>query len=175
MPHLRHPHKSMLLRGVKFPTPALDQADIEVTRGRAAHSGRGHGGAPLRGGYGNGRDRDSFNYASSSTYPRQQFQGQQSYNIQHDYSSPRYPHSQTPNWHPPPPGVAGFPRGPPTLPPSGYPPYSFPQPYEMYPNTSGYSQYQHDGQPLGNNGPHDRRGYSRNGHTYGQYEGFTRY
>lgn len=57
MPKSNHTHKSMLLRGVNFGPPVLDRADIEATKGRANHSGRSHGGAPLRGGNNNGRGR----------------------------------------------------------------------------------------------------------------------
>jgi 5'-3' exoribonuclease 2 len=49
MPKSGHIHKSMLLRGVKFPPPALNPADIEATKGRAARSGRSNAGVPLQG------------------------------------------------------------------------------------------------------------------------------
>lgn len=42
----------MLLRGVKFAPPALDNADIQATKSRAQHTGRSFGGAPFRGGRG---------------------------------------------------------------------------------------------------------------------------
>ncbi|KAF2229702.1 hypothetical protein EV356DRAFT_374047 [Viridothelium virens] len=56
----------MLLRGVKFPTPALNREDEEATRNRAANSGRNFGGAPLRrgGGRGGGGRGDRINYSS---------------------------------------------------------------------------------------------------------------
>ncbi|KAL8949150.1 MAG: hypothetical protein Q9222_004715 [Ikaeria aurantiellina] len=56
MPKSTHTHKSMLLRGVKPAAPALTREDIEATKGRAVHSGRSFGGAPLRNG-GGGRGR----------------------------------------------------------------------------------------------------------------------
>ncbi|MCJ1453268.1 5'-3' exoribonuclease 2 [Mycoblastus sanguinarius] len=70
MPRSVHIHKSMLLRGVKFASPALDHADIEATKGRANHSGRSFGSAPLRGGHGNGRGRGGqINYADDRPNP----------------------------------------------------------------------------------------------------------
>ena len=47
MPQSEHIHKSMLLRGVKFPTPKLDRSDIDGVRNRSARGGRSYGGAPL--------------------------------------------------------------------------------------------------------------------------------
>jgi 5'-3' exoribonuclease 2 len=63
----------MLLRGVKFPPPTLDRADIEGTKAKARSSGRSYGGAPLRhNGYGNGNGNNNgynrggnINYADS--------------------------------------------------------------------------------------------------------------
>ncbi|MCJ1353283.1 MAG: 5'-3' exoribonuclease 2 [Icmadophila ericetorum] len=69
MPKSTHIHKSMLLRGVKFPTPVLEYADIEATRSRASQSGRSYGGAPLRGNYrgrGGGRGNSNGNYGSNA-------------------------------------------------------------------------------------------------------------
>jgi 5'-3' exoribonuclease 2 len=48
MPTSSHIHKSMLLRGVKMPAPALSHSDIEVIRGKARRSGRSYGGVPLK-------------------------------------------------------------------------------------------------------------------------------
>ena len=93
MPHSSHIHKSMLLRGVKLPSRALDQSDIEGTRSRAARSGRSHGGVPLRGN-GGSRGRDSFNYAGSNSFSRPQIQNQQSYrgynDFNNNYAPPQY-------------------------------------------------------------------------------------
>lgn len=69
MPRSIHTHKSMLLRGVQFPPAALNRADIEATKGRASHSGRSHGGAPLRSSYGSGRGRGSIGYADTRPNP----------------------------------------------------------------------------------------------------------
>ncbi|KAL7942276.1 exoribonuclease [Trichoderma barbatum] len=74
MPQISQTHKSMLLRGVRMPPPALTRSDIEVIRGRTNRGpGRNYGGPPqhygnnnggrYRGGYSGGhRDtRDSYN------------------------------------------------------------------------------------------------------------------
>ena len=68
MPHSTHVHKSMLLRGVKLAPPTLNREDIEATKGRASHSGRFHGGAPLGGGRGRGRG-NHINYANDRPNP----------------------------------------------------------------------------------------------------------
>lgn len=59
-PESKSIHKSMLLRGLKMPTPALDGQDIAEAQDRAMKTGRTFGGAPLRsgsfrGGRGGGR------------------------------------------------------------------------------------------------------------------------
>jgi 5'-3' exoribonuclease 2 len=72
MPASKTDHKSMLLNGVKLPTPALNRADIEATRGRASRTGRSFGGAPFRGGGrggGRGGRGGSINYADSRANP----------------------------------------------------------------------------------------------------------
>ncbi|KFY44765.1 hypothetical protein V495_03267 [Pseudogymnoascus sp. VKM F-4514 (FW-929)] len=118
MPRSAHVHKSMLLRGVKFPTPALNQEDIQATKGRAANAGRNPGGYSQRGGYGGrGRGGGSQNYGnhSSNSYPRQQqSSSRQAYGNQPAYN--QYP-APPQGWQPPPPGVGGFTRNPPPPPP----------------------------------------------------------
>lgn len=56
IPKSMHTHKSMLLRGVQFPPPALDKTDVEATRNRSLRGGRGGygGGRGGRGGRGGG-------------------------------------------------------------------------------------------------------------------------
>lgn len=68
MPRSKHVHKSMLLRGVKFEPPTLNREDIEATKGRASHSGRSHGGAPLGRGRGRGRG-GQISYADDRPNP----------------------------------------------------------------------------------------------------------
>ena len=66
-PRVDHMHKSMLLRGVKFPPPALDRADIEETKNRAGRNGRSYGGAPFR--PENGRGRGRMDYSARPPLP----------------------------------------------------------------------------------------------------------
>ena len=91
----------MLLKGVKHDMPTLDHADIEATKGRASHSGRSFGGAPLRGGRGGGGRGGrggGINYAEDRPNP--------------------FAQHLNPNFAPPP---NGFGRGGPP-PPLGYGP-----------------------------------------------------
>ncbi|OXV08499.1 hypothetical protein Egran_03738 [Elaphomyces granulatus] len=68
IPKSIHIHKSMLLRGVKFPPPTLDEAEIKVVKSKAQHSGRWFGGAPLRNGNGNNRG-SRMNYTADRPNP----------------------------------------------------------------------------------------------------------
>jgi len=112
----------MLLRGVTIPPPTLDRADIEATKSAARNSGRSHGGAPLRGGRGNGRGRGgNINYANNnrtnpfaahinpSFVPPPNFHGQ----------GPPPPPGQFQSYSPQPPGGNGYYNGPPP-PQAGY-------------------------------------------------------
>jgi 5'-3' exoribonuclease 2 len=174
LPKSNHIHKSMLLRGVKFPTRALDQNDIEATKGRAARSGRNHGGAPLRSDYGGrgGRGRGgSFNYASQNSYSRPQSYNDQSYGSNNGgYNGRQYPpQQQAQSWQPPPPGLDGFARGPPPPPPGSNAAYSQGQGY--YNHGPPPSAPPHNG--LG--GSIDRRNTGRGGPNQGPPGGYGRY
>ncbi|KAK7518312.1 exoribonuclease 2 [Phyllosticta citriasiana] len=79
MPKSSNVHKSMLLRGVEFPPPALDSADVQTIASRAEHSGRSHGGVPLRNDdrgysshnqnrYSNGPGRDNYHNGGQINY-----------------------------------------------------------------------------------------------------------
>lgn len=113
MPKATHVHKSMLLRGVKFSPPALNQSDIEATKGRASKSGRSYGGAPLQSG---SRGRNSMHFTSSNQYTPRYQEGQAS---PQNYTNSNYP-APPPGRQPPPPNVGGFARGPPPPPPSTF-------------------------------------------------------
>ncbi|KAK4144137.1 exoribonuclease 2 [Dichotomopilus funicola] len=65
MPTSSHIHKSMLLRGLKMPTPALDRSDVEFVKSKGRSAGRSYGGVPLRNNYGGGGrgGGDRINYA----------------------------------------------------------------------------------------------------------------
>jgi len=170
MPRLNHVHKSMLLRGVVFPPPALSQSDIEATSGRAAKSGRNHGGVPLKG---DGRGRNSFNYNPSSNPYSAAPSRQKSYSSQNDYSNPHYS-APPPGWQPPPPGMGGFAHGPPPPPPPGaYRSYSQGQNPPVYPPPApyGYSAQTGYGPPPGYGGPSDHRQRGSGGGYREQYGG----
>jgi 5'-3' exoribonuclease 2 len=144
---------------VKFAEPALTRSDIEVTKGRAARSGRSHGGVPLQG---NGGPRNSFNYSSSNQNPPPT-NYRQSYTPQNGYKQNPIP---PPGWQPPPPGIGGFGRGPPPPPPSFYgyagrgaPGYSQPPRHSAPP---GYGP-----PPPGYGGSSDRRRGVGDGYGYG--------
>lgn len=118
MPKMIHDHKSMLLRGVKMPTPALTRSDIEVLRGKASRGGYGGGG---RGGRYDPGGHHQFRPAGRG---RGQHFGQshhhQSDSYRHGDSGPP-PHHYSRGrggWQPPHPGSAGFGRGIPPPPPA---------------------------------------------------------
>lgn len=205
VPKSSNVHKSMLLRGVRFPPPALDNSDIQAVKTKAQHAGRSYGGAPLR----NGRhDRNGpINYAADRPNP---------FAAHLDPSFVPPPSVGIPmmpsGWVPPAPGSAGFSRGPPPPPRGGmgnqfWSPYNQGQGYHgaAY-NQGGYygqnprNQYGHYGQPPyqsnhssqpkpyrgqhSGRGSYDRRGGSsyrgggyRGGHdSYrGGYGGYGRY
>ncbi|KAI8235924.1 5'-3' exoribonuclease 2 [Colletotrichum sp. SAR 10_99] len=102
-PASSHPHKSMLLRGVKLPTAALDRNDIETLKSKSSRSGRSYGGAPLgHNGHNRGGRRDQFSYAPSGGNGRHSGNGNY---MQHGYGPPGPPQGQS--WQPPPPGTHG--------------------------------------------------------------------
>ncbi|KAI1816646.1 exoribonuclease Dhp1 [Poronia punctata] len=119
MPSSSHTHKSMLLRGVKLPPPALNGSDIEELKGKSRNSGRSYRGAPLGRQYDDGR-RERMNYGPDSRRgggPRYGngnatgHSGAASYPVQ-----PIIP----PGWQPPAPGLPGFGSGVPPPPPPAY-------------------------------------------------------
>ncbi|KAH6971880.1 hypothetical protein BKA56DRAFT_677938 [Ilyonectria sp. MPI-CAGE-AT-0026] len=109
-PQTSHTHKSMLLRGVQLPRPALSHSDIEVLRGKSNRGGRSYGGAPL------GRQGQGIHYGPGGGRGNQFGRPQNGYGRQDGY---RPPHA--PGTGPPPPGAAGFGVGlPPPPPPAHY-------------------------------------------------------
>jgi 5'-3' exoribonuclease 2 len=157
MTYSNHIHKSMLLRGVRLPNRALDQTDVDSTKARAMHTGRSHGGAPLRGS-GGPRPRDSFNYASSNSYSRPAYPNQQSYGSQNGYDTNHHVPSSTSRWQPPPPGVAGFARGAPPPPPSSYGAYpQAPSGHTQVPGDNYGNGYQFQAPQQGFKGAYDNR------------------
>ncbi|KAK7731829.1 5'-3' exoribonuclease 2 [Cytospora paraplurivora] len=166
-----HTHKSMLLRGVKLPTPALDRNDIEELRSKARRSGRSYGGVPLgRGGHHQNGRNQQFNYGPGRGYHGGGrgsdrgppggggYGGRDNYSQQHRNGG-GYP-APPANWVPPPPGAAGFGNG---LPPP-------PPPAQVYGNGGGYGGHGAYGggynQGYGNGG-----GYGAPPPAPGQYYG----
>ncbi|KAL8719081.1 MAG: hypothetical protein Q9225_003859 [Loekoesia sp. 1 TL-2023] len=160
MPISSHIHKSMLLRGVQPAPPALTREDIEAAKGRAAHSGRSFGGAPLRGNNGSGRGRggNHISYADSRPNP---------------FAAHINPNFVPPHPPPPPPQFQGGGRGPPPMqgwgPPP--PPPNFGGQYNGYgPPQQGYGGYglppppYYRGQGYDPPPPQDRR--------YSEYDGY---
>lgn len=137
----------MLLRGVKFPEPALDYGDIQAVKSKAQSSGRSFGGAPFRGNNGGNRG-GRINYAS-----------QERPNPFAAHLDPNFKPAGNPapsGWVPPMPGSTGYSRGPPPPPRGG--------------GMSGYSdgrqQYQNRG---AYGGPPPRQNYGRDDY-YGGYQ-----
>ncbi|RDW89908.1 5'-_3' exoribonculease Dhp1 [Aspergillus mulundensis] len=152
-------HKSMLLRGVKFGPPALDNSDIQATKSRAQHSGRSFGGAPFRGGRG-GR----MNYAGD-----RQNRGNDRQNHGNNRPNPFAAHldpkfipggnsggqmGMPTGWVPP---AGNFSRGPPPPPRGG-----MSQGY----GTQQYGSYGGHGQQHG-----QQRGYQQQNYGQGDYYG----
>lgn len=140
MPSSSHTHKSMLLRGVKLPTPVLTRSDIEILRSKSQKSGRSYGGVPLKNNPNGGR-RDTINYAAGGPPPGQGGHGRGPYQQPdrgyangygggygsgygggyggyggqyQQYAPP------PPTWQPPPPGYPGFGVGMPPPPPPAH-------------------------------------------------------
>ncbi|CAL5871662.1 uncharacterized protein PFLUO_LOCUS5915 [Penicillium psychrofluorescens] len=169
IPKSTHIHKSMLLRGVKFATPMLNSIDIRATQGRAQHTGRSHGGAPLGGGRGRG---GQFNYAPDRSDRPNPFAAHLDPNF-----VPGAPPGGPPGWIPPVPGGGGYSRGPPGpprggmqqgYPPGGQPGYGQPPPYN-----NGYGSQGHRGGGGGGYRGGNYRGQGRGNHSsrggYGRY------
>lgn len=164
-PASSHPHKSMLLRGVKLPTAALDRNDIETLKSKSSRSGRSYGGAPLgHNGHNRGGRRDQFSYAPSGGNGRHSGNGNY---MQHGYGPPGPPQGQS--WQPPPPGHPGFGMGLPPPPPPAF------HNSNGSSRGGGYGQYQSYGPPpiqsqYANHNDGGRRG-GRGGYQGGGHRG----
>ncbi|KAI6084353.1 exoribonuclease Dhp1 [Hypoxylon rubiginosum] len=115
IPASGHDHKSMLLRGAKMPTPALNGSDKQELRGKMRGSGRSYGGAPLgRGGYDGNRRGGRMNFGPDSRRDRPDRPPPYQNGYNNSYPVP------PPGWAPPPPGFPGFGNGLPPPPPPAY-------------------------------------------------------
>ena len=159
-----HDHKSMLLRGVKLPTPALNRSDIEILKGKSMRSGRSYGGAPLgQNNYHNGRSQP-VNYGPSGGGPRpyqnsRPDRGGYQHGPRNGYGSgghgPREGQGPRNSYHasppgrqqPPPPGMPGFGMGVPPPPPPAHVGYGggygqgYGQGYSSNPPQRSYSSH----------------------------------
>lgn len=147
IPKSSHLHKSMLLRGVKFATPMLNSGDVRAVQGRAQHSGRSFGGAPL-----NGRGRGGRMDYSASDRP----------NPFAAHLDPRFMQAppsgmpmRPPGWVPPGQGGGDFSRGPPPPQRGGHQYHN--QGYQQYPQ-QGYQGQGGYGGNYNNYENHDSRG-----------------
>ncbi|KAF4457831.1 hypothetical protein F53441_306, partial [Fusarium austroafricanum] len=141
IPQVSQTHKSMLLRGVQLPKPALTQSDVQDIRNKANRGGR-------NGGFGRGHDRGGYNGSGMSRAP------------QHNRHQGGYGRSN--GHYPPPPGAPGFGIGVPPPPPPAH--YHNHQPYNnRRGGASGYNQYRGPLQP-----PHGAPGYQGYGVTLDQ-------
>ncbi|KAL6715170.1 5'-3' exoribonuclease 2 [Lecanora helva] len=182
LPRSIHVHKSMLLRGVKFEPATLNREDIEATKGRASHSGRSFGGAPLGRGRGRGRG-NQINYADDRPNPF-------AAHINPGYGPPPLSFGRG-GPAPPPPGgqFNGYPPppsryyGPPPLAQNGY--HVPPPPTQSYNHYTGPPQPYPSGfpskPPQGPPGGYGQSNYANRNHPgptqqapYGSYDGYNR-
>ncbi|KAI1382754.1 exoribonuclease 2, partial [Hypoxylon trugodes] len=119
VPSTSHNHKSMLLRGVQMPTPALNHNDKEELKGKMRNAGRSHGGAPLGRQNYDGNRRDRINYGPDSR--RDNRSDRPPYQNGYNNGYPIPPPVPPPGWAPPPPpGYPGFNNSYPPPPPPAY-------------------------------------------------------
>ncbi|KAM0413561.1 hypothetical protein ACHAPD_008663 [Fusarium lateritium] len=153
-PQVSQTHKSMLLRGVQLPKPALTQNDIQDMRSRSSRGGR-------NGGFGRGHDRGGYNGPGMS-------RGSQYNRHQGGYGRGNGHYPPAPASHiPPPPGAPGFGIGvPPPPPPNSH----HNQPYDnRHGGPPGYNQYR--GPPHPTNGAPGYHGYGNTSYERGRGSG----
>ena len=143
MPRSAYTHKSMLLRGIKWPAPTLDHSDIEATKARASHSGRSRGGSFRN----SGRTRGTYNYTEPRPNPFATYMNQGPALLGTVASSYKGYGPNTPgNWAPSPADFQVFQRGPPPLVGQGYAPpgrqYGYVPPKPPPPPMNGYNYRQ---------------------------------
>ncbi|KAK3315247.1 exoribonuclease 2 [Apodospora peruviana] len=188
MPTSSHTHKSMLLRGLKMPTPALDRSDIELLKSNANKSGRGYGGVPFgRSNSNRGGRGQSFNYGPGGhgrndnrgngrggSYQQGNGNGYGNNNRYNNGPPPRQNNSYAapppPNWQagppPPIPGYPGFGMGVPPPPPGVHMAGGG---GGRYPPQGGYAPPPPPGYPAGGHqGGYQGQGQGRGGGYQGQ-------
>ncbi|KAL7954277.1 exoribonuclease [Trichoderma compactum] len=148
MPQVSQTHKSMLLRGVRMPSPALTRSDIEVIRGKTNRPGRNYGGPPQHYGNNNG-GRHRGGYSGGYRDSRDSYNGHSGDNQRFEphYNAP-YGMPQPGRWQPS--------AGPAFDPRAGPPPGTYAQPQQ------GWSDNRNDYNRQGND-------YNRQGGRGGNY------
>ncbi|KAL4934176.1 5'-_3' exoribonculease Dhp1 [Aspergillus undulatus] len=144
IPKSTNTHKSMLLRGVKFGQPTLDNADIQATKSRAQHTGRSYGGAPFRGGGGRGGRINYGGDRKSGDRPGSDRPNPFAAHLDPKFmpgANPGAPMGMPTGWAPPPPGAGNYSRGPPPPPRGGMSQGYGAQQYGSY--NPGYGQQHH--------------------------------
>ncbi|OKL64303.1 5'-3' exoribonuclease 2 [Talaromyces atroroseus] len=178
IPKSVHLHKSMLLRGVRFSPPALDQGDINTVKSRWRYGMR-----PFSGGSRPGRGGGQYNQQQGAGAGRPNMNDRQNPFAAHlDPSFVPPPQvGGARGWAPPPVGGAGYSYGPPPPPRGGN--YEYPPPSQGY-NSAGYygqgngyfqgqNQYGYPAQPTQygqqnfHNGPEGGGGGPRHGDSRG--------
>ncbi|KAL7807700.1 exoribonuclease [Trichoderma gracile] len=184
MPQVSQTHKSMLLRGVKMPPPALTRSDIEEIRGKSNRGGRNYG-RP----YGNNNGRQRGGYSGGYRDNQQPYNGRDRDNQRFQQYPPNPPYGmpQQPPYGMPPQPPFGMPPQPPygmpQQPPFGVPqhggwqpstgpafdgrggPSSFPNARHQQGRSDGRNEYRGRGRGGYNSGP---RPPYRGGHWQGR-------
>lgn len=146
-PQVSQAHKSMLLRGVQMPKPALTQSDVQDIRNKVTRGGR-------NGGFGRGHDRGGYNGPGMS-------RGSHSHRNQGGYG-------RSNGHYPPPPGAPGFGIGVPPPPPPTH--YYNNQPYDnRHGGPTGYNQHRGPSQP--GHGAPGYQGFGGQSHERGRGSG----
>ncbi|RFU76121.1 5 -3 exoribonuclease 2 [Trichoderma arundinaceum] len=99
MPQISQTHKSMLLRGVRMPVPALTRSDIEVIRGKTNRTGRNYGGGPPP--YGNNNGRHRFGNSGGFRDARESYAGRNRDNQRFEPHHSSYTMPQSGRWQAP--------------------------------------------------------------------------
>lgn len=175
MPKSTYLHKSMLLRGVEFAPPALDQADIQETKSKARVSGRSFGHAPLRDRDSGGRGRGGrIHYGDDRPNP---FAAHLNPGFGPPPDMGNYqsgPPQPPPGWIPPPPGSASYGRGPPPPPRGGFS-YGYNPPPPQYSHQGGHYGYNDQRNGGQYSGSYRDQGQGRDNHGSRYNDGYGRY
>ncbi|KAL6858655.1 exoribonuclease [Trichoderma novae-zelandiae] len=162
MPKASQTHKSMLLRGVRMPPPALTRSDIEEIKGKTNRTGRNYGGPPSHYGNNNGRQRGGYSGGYRDT--REPYNGRNRDNQRFQpYPNPPYGMPQPPPYGGPQHGGWQPSNGPAFDPRAG--PSAFPNARHQQGWSDGRNEYRGRGRRGQDSGP---RPPHRGGHWQGR-------